>query len=158
MDFKKYDLFEKLIDEGKYQDVIDLTKDSKDALDIFYYIIAEMAMMNFDDAIAYLEDNKKILEKANLPFLIDVHKNLLVAKNDVLGLIKAKDYYSELPYHSQEVEEKIKEFDIAVKDVESLIKQQNKTIDFETAKKYILSEDMDELYSSFKYFEDVVFD
>ena len=150
----KYKELEQLFNEGKYEDIVKLVKDSKEPFDLFFYISAEMGLLHIDEALHIVEENKKILEKDYLPFLIDVHTTLLSLKNDIVGLVMAKDYYKELPYHSQEVEEKIAHFDEVIEEVDKNIKNDMKDVDLETAKKYVLSDKMDEVYFGLKYFED----
>ena len=112
----KYKELEQLFNEGKYEDIVKVVKDSKEPFDLFFYISAEMGLLHIDEALHIVEENKKILEKDYLPFLIDVHTTLLSLKNDIVGLVMAKDYYKELPYHSQEVEEKIAHFDEVIEE------------------------------------------
>ena len=98
------DSLKSLIDQRKYDLVIKLTETSTSANDLFYRISAFICLGKYEDALYVIQDHQKTLE-TNLASLINAHINLLCALNRFEQAYTVLDYYSNLPYQSQVVEE-----------------------------------------------------
>ena len=98
------DSLKTLIDQKKYDLVIKLTETSESANDLFYRISAFMLFGKYEDALYVIQDHQKILE-SNLVSLINAHINLLCALSRFDQAYSVLDYYANLPYQSQIVEE-----------------------------------------------------
>ena len=98
------DSLKSLIDQRKYDLVIKLTETSDTATDLFYRISAFICLGKYEDALYVIQDHQKTLE-SNLASLINAHINLLCALNRFDQAYSVLDYYSNLPYQSQVVEE-----------------------------------------------------
>ena len=130
-----------LIDQKKYDLVIKLTETSESATDLFYRISAFICLGKYEDALYVIQDHQKVLE-SNLASLINAHINLLCALNRFDQAYSVLDYYANLPYQSQVVEEILRKMpDI----IEAEEKKQNsiKFYDDETIAK-LLKSDVDE--------------
>ena len=135
------DSLKSLIDQKKYDLVIKLTESSESANDLFYRISAFICLGKYEDALFVIQDHQKTLE-SNLASLINAHINLLCALNRFEQAYSALDYYSNLPYQSQVVEEILRKMPSIIEAEE---KKQNsfKYYDDETISKF-LSSDKDE--------------
>ena len=100
------DSLKSLLDDKKYELVIKLTKGSKNSADLFYRIAAFMCLGNYEEALYVIQDNQEILND-NLVALIPIHIELLCALDRFEQAYAVSEYYSNLPYQSQEVEEVI---------------------------------------------------
>ena len=98
------DSLKSLIDQKKYDLVIKLTETSESANDLFYRISAFICLGKYEDALYVIQDHQKVLE-SNLASLINAHINLLCALNRFDQAYSVLDYYANLPYQSQVVEE-----------------------------------------------------
>ena len=135
------DSLKTLIDQKKYDLVIKLTETSESATDLFYRLSAFICLGKYEDALYVIQDHQKVLE-SNLASLINAHINLLCALNRFDQAYSVLDYYANLPYQSQVVEEILRKMpDI----IEAEEKKQNsiKFYDDETIAK-LLKSDVDE--------------
>ena len=98
------DSLKTLIDKKEYELVIKLTERSETPNDLFYRISAFIYLGKYEDALYVIQDHQKILE-SNLVSLINAHINLLCALSRFDQAYSTLDYYANLPYQSQEVEE-----------------------------------------------------
>ena len=98
------DSIKTLMEKNQYDLVIKLTKNATDVDALFYRIGALLGVGKGDEALACLEKNQKILQK-RLGFLIKVHIDLLCILSRFDEAYEVLNYYRELPYESQEVEE-----------------------------------------------------
>ena len=101
------DSLKTLIDQKKYDLVIKLTETSQTSNDLFYRISAFICLGKYEEALFVIQDHQKTLE-TNLASLINVHINLLCALARFDQAYSALDYYSNLPYQSQVVEEMLR--------------------------------------------------
>lgn len=101
------DSLKSLLDQKKYELVIKLTESSTTSNDLFYRISAFIYLGKYEDALYVIQDHQKTLE-SNLVALINAHINLLCALNRFEQAYSALDYYSNLPYQSQIVEETLR--------------------------------------------------
>ena len=97
-----------LMDRKEYDLVLRLTKNSTDPNELFYRVSALIASGKYQDGLACIEDNKTILQK-DLYLLMHVHIELLCILGKFDEAYAALEYYKNLPYESQKVEELLKE-------------------------------------------------
>ena len=98
------DSLKSLLDQKKYDLVLTLTEGSKSPNDLFYRISAFIYLGKYEDALYVIQDNQSILE-TNLVSLISAHINLLCILGRFEQAYSTLDYYNNLPYQSQAVEE-----------------------------------------------------
>lgn len=98
------DSLKSLIDQKQYELVIKLTETSTSSNDLFYRISAFICLGKYEDALFVIQDHQQVLQ-SNLAALINVHINLLCALSRFEQAYSALDYYANLPYQSQVVEE-----------------------------------------------------
>ncbi len=98
------DSLKTLFDQKKYDLIIKLTETSQNSGDLFYRISSFICLGKYEDALYVIQDNQKILE-GNLATLINAHINLLCALGRYEQAYTVLDYYANLPYQSQVVEE-----------------------------------------------------
>ena len=98
------DSLKSLIDSRNYDLVIKLTDKSKDVNDLFYRIAAFTCLGKYDEALYVIQDNQKILE-GNMTALIPIHIQLLCTLQRYDQAQSILEYYQNLPYVSQVVEE-----------------------------------------------------
>ena len=101
------DSLKSLLDQKKYELVLKLTETSTNSNDLFYRISAFIFLGKYEDALFVIQDHQRTLE-SNLVALINVHINLLCTLNRFEQAYSALDYYSNLPYQSQVVEETLR--------------------------------------------------
>ncbi len=101
------DSLKSLIDQKKYDLIIKLTESSESANDLFYRISAFIYLGKYEEALYVIQDHQKVLE-TNLVSLINAHINLLCALGRFDQAYTTLDYYSNLPYQSQVVEETLR--------------------------------------------------
>lgn len=137
------DSLKTLIDQKKYDLVIKLTETSTSSNDLFYRISAFICLGKYEDALYVIQDHQKTLE-SNLASLINAHINLLCALNRFDQAYSALDYYANLPYQSQVVEEILRKMP---KVIEAEEHKQNtfKYYDDEALSKLLASENDDEV-------------
>ena len=98
------DTLKSLMDKHEYELVIKLTEKSRDVDSIFYRISALLAIGQGEKALACLKEHHIELHK-NLLLLIKVHIDLLLILGRFDEAYDELDYYKNLPYESQQVEE-----------------------------------------------------
>ncbi len=98
------DTLKSLMDKHEYELVIKLTEKSSDVDSIFYRISALLAIGQGEKALACLKEHHIELHK-NLLLLIKVHIDLLLILGRFDEAYDELDYYKNLPYESQQVEE-----------------------------------------------------
>ena len=98
------DTLKSLMDKHEYELVIKLTEKSGDVDSIFYRISAFLGIGQGEKALACLKEHHIELHK-NLPLLIKVHIDLLLILGKFDEAYEELDYYKNLPYESQQVEE-----------------------------------------------------
>ncbi len=101
------DSLKSLLDQKKYDLVIKLTETSTVANDLFYRISAFIYLGKYEEALYVIQDHQSILE-SNLVALINTHINLLCVLGRFEQAHATLDYYSNLPYQSQVVEETLR--------------------------------------------------
>ena len=100
------DNLKSLMDKRQYNLVIELTKNSIDINDLFFFFFAFLANGQGKEALSVIENNRKILE-GDLSLLMKVHIEILCLLGMFDKAYEEADYYKNLPYQSQQVEEMI---------------------------------------------------
>lgn len=98
------DTLKSLMDKHEFDLVIKLTEKSSDADSIFYRISALLGVGQPQKALDTLKEHHNLLRK-NLYLLIKVHIDLLIILGKFEEAYDELDYYKNLPYESQQVEE-----------------------------------------------------
>ena len=132
-----------LIDQKKYDLVLKLTERSETANDLFYRISAFIYLGQYENALFVIQDHQKVLE-SNLVSLINAHINLLCALGRFEQAHAVLDYYSNLPYESQIVEEVLRK----MPEVIALEEQKHNTVRFyddEQIEKFLRSEKLEDV-------------
>ena len=135
------DNLKSLMDKHEFELVIKLTENAKDSNSIFYRIAALLSTNKGEEALATIKKHRKELQN-DLAVLIKVHIETLC----ILGLFdeahEELEYYKNLPYESQEVEE-------ILKDMPKYIRLEEKSMfkmpinDDQTIIKHLKGKDMD---------------
>ena len=137
------DSLKSLIDKKEYELVIKLTEGSKVPNDLFYRISAYIYLGKYEEALFVIQDHQQILE-SNLVSLINAHINLLCALGRFDQAHATLDYYANLPYQSQEVEEILRK----MPEVIELEEKKQNTVRFyddEQLEKYLTSDKLEEV-------------
>ena len=138
------DNLKSLLDNKQYDLVLKLTETSQTSNDLFYRISAFIFLGKYEDALYVIQDHQEILE-SNLPALINAHINLLCVLGRFDQAYTVLDYYNNLPYQSQVVEELLQKMP---KIIEAEEKKQ-------TTFKFYSDEELEQMLKSQKY-EDVL--
>lgn len=138
------DNLKSLLDSKQYDLVLKLTETSTSSNDLFYRISAFIFLGKYEDALYVIQDHQEILE-SNLPALINAHINLLCVLGRFEQAYTVLDYYNNLPYQSQVVEEILRKMP---KVIEAEEKKQ-------TTYKFYSDEEIEQMLRSDK-FEDVL--
>ncbi len=138
------DNLKSLLDSKQYDLVLKLTETSTSSNDLFYRISAFIFLGKYEDALYVIQDHQEILE-SNLPALINAHINLLCVLGRFEQAYTVLDYYNNLPYQSQVVEEILRKMP---KIIETEEKKQ-------TTYKFYSDEEIEQMLRSDK-FEDVL--
>lgn len=99
------DSLKSLLDKKQYDLILKLTEGSEDANNLFYRISAFIYLGKYEDALFVIQDHQTTLIEKNLASLINAHINLLCILNRYDQAYSVLDYYANLPYQSQQVEE-----------------------------------------------------
>ena len=134
------DNLKSLLDNKQYELVLRLTEGSKVSNDLFYRISAFIFLGKYEDALYVIQDNQEILE-TNLPALINAHINLLCVLNRFEQAYTVLDYYNNLPYQSQVVEEILRK-------MPSVIEAEEKK---QTSFKFYSDEELEKMLESDKF-------
>lgn len=98
------DSLKSLFDARKYELLLKLTERSTEPNDLFYRIASFTCLGKYEDALFVIQDHQQVLE-SKLEALIPVHIQLLCTLKRYEQAETTLDYYSNLPYQSQVVEE-----------------------------------------------------
>ena len=136
------DKIDTLLEKGNYELVLKITKNSDDIKYLFYRLAAFVALEKYEDALALINSKKSIMEQ-DLRLLIKTHINILCVLERFDEAYDAAKDYAELPYHSQEVEEILKELPHRIRNEEKKVLGKKKLSE-EEMRKILLSEQNDE--------------
>lgn len=137
------DSLKSLMDKKEYQLILEATKNSTDAEEIFYRISAFLVLGKADDALNCLKANVKTLE-SNMPLLMKVHIEILCLLGKFDEAYEAMNEYKEKPYFSQENEELLKELPNYIRSEEKKAFI-NKDFDNQKVAKLLKSDDKDDV-------------
>ena len=98
------DSLKSLMDKKAYDLVLKLTENSHDAISLFYRLSALLAVGQSEEALKLILTRRLILQQ-KLALLIKFHIEILCLLRRFDEAYRELDYYKELPYESQEVEE-----------------------------------------------------
>ena len=131
------DSLKSLYDQKQYELILKLTATSELESDLFYRIAAFTGLGQFEEALYVIQDHQQVLE-SDLATLIPIHIDLLCTMERFDQAYSILDYYSNLPYQSQVVEE-------ILRDIKNVIAAEEKktklyTISDDELVKYLLSE------------------
>ena len=101
------DSLKTLMGKREYELVLAITKNSTDPTSLFYRISAFIGCGKPKDALLCISKHQKLLEKANLSLLIKTNIEILCIEGDFDAAYERLDYYKNLPYESQVVEEQL---------------------------------------------------
>ncbi len=138
------DNLKSLLDNKQYDLVLKLTETSTTSNDLFYRISAFIFLGKYEDALYVIQDHQEILQ-SNLAALINAHINLLCVLGRFDQAYTVLDYYANLPYQSQVVEEILRKMP---KIIEAEEKKQNTF-------KFYSDDELEQMLKSEK-FEDVL--
>ena len=139
------DELRKLLQQHKYEEVIKKTENAADADELFCRLSALMALGKLEESLSLIEFNQKKLEN-NLPWLMRIHIELLCIAARFEEAFEKIKYYENLPYHSQEAEEILKELPKLVRMYEDQKSRSN--MDKEEIIKGLVSKDPDDVLAS----------
>lgn len=111
------DSLKTLMDRKDYELVVKLTEDTKDITHLFYRISALLALGRGEEALKTIKSNRKILE-GDLLLLMKIHIEILCLLGKFDEAHEEIDYYKNLPYVSQQVEELLKDLPKLVREEE----------------------------------------
>lgn len=134
------DSLKSLLDAKKYDLVIKLTEKSEVVNDLFYRIAAFTLLDKKEEALYVIQDHQKDLE-SNLVALVPIHIELLCALDRFEQAETVLDYYSNLPYQSQVVEEMLRKMPQVIANYEK--KEKLVTISDEELSKKLLSDNVE---------------
>lgn len=136
------DSLKSLYDNKQYELIIKLTATSEVESDLFYRIAAFTGLGQFEDALFVIQDHQQVLEQ-DLATLIPIHIDLLCTLERFDQAYSVLDYYSNLPYQSQVVEEILRN----IKSVIAAEEKKNKlyTISDDELVNYLLSNKKEEV-------------
>lgn len=113
------DSLKSLLDEKKYDLVIKLTEKSEIPADFFYRFCAFLYLGKYEEALLVIQDHQSEMEKHNLSALVKAHIEILCILGRYEQAYSALDYYSNLPYESQVVEEVLRKMPQVIAEEES---------------------------------------
>ena len=137
------DSLKSLLDQKQYELVIKLTERSEAVNDLFYRISAFIYLGKYEDALFVIQDHQKALE-TNLVSLINAHINLLCALERFDQAYTVLDYYSNLPYQNQVVEETLRKMPKVI-ELEEKKRTQMRFYDDEQIEAYLRSDKFEEV-------------
>ena len=108
----------KLLEERKFEEVLEETVEAKKSEELFFRLSALMALGKLKEAIECIENNRVTLQD-NLPWLMRLHIELLCLDNRFDEAFDEVKYYENLPYDSQESEEILKTLPKIIREYEN---------------------------------------
>ena len=136
------DSLKSLYDSKQYELILKLTATSEIESDLFYRIGAFTALGQFEDALFVIQDHQSTLEK-DLATLVPIHIDLLCTLERYDQAYSILDYYSNLPYQSQVVEEILASMKKVIASEEK--KNHFYSISDDELVKYLLSEEKEDV-------------
>lgn len=141
------DSLKTLMDNKSYELVIKLTENSRDPISLFYRISALLAVGQSEKALQVIEINRFILQE-KLALLIKFHIEILCLLRRFDDAYSELEYYKNLPYESQEVEEILQAMPKYIRKEEMNSVGGPRQLDEEEIKKRLLSDNDDEVLAA----------
>ncbi len=138
------DSLKSLLDKKQFDLILKLTEGSEDANNLFYRISAFIYLGKYEDALFVIQDHQTTLIEKNLASLINAHINLLCILGRFDQAYSTLDYYANLPYQSQEVEEVLRKMPELIK-LEENKQTTFRYYDDEQIEKFLKSEKREEV-------------
>lgn len=111
------DSLKTLMDKRQYDLVLRITENATDSNSLFYRVSALLVTGKSEESLACIKKNRAEMQK-NLPLLIKMHIELLCILQKFDEAYSEMEYYENLPYESQEVEESLKKYRKYIREAE----------------------------------------
>lgn len=141
------DSLKTLMDNKSYELVIKLTENSRDPISLFYRISALLAVGQSQNALQVIEINRFILQE-KLALLIKFHIEILCLLRRFDDAYNELEYYKNLPYESQEVEEILQAMPKYIRKEEMASASGPRQLDEEDIKKRLLCDNDEEVLAA----------
>lgn len=137
------DSLKSLMDKKQYDLVIKLTENTEDRTYLFYRISAFLALGNPLESLKVIEENRLLLQE-DLSILIKVHIEILCILCKFDEAYQEMEYYKNLPYVSQQVEEILAALPKYIREEERKMNS-SKEMNEEQVKKLLRSSEMNDV-------------
>lgn len=114
------DSLKTLMEKKQFDLVIQITENSRDAHDLFYRITALLATGRPLEALDVIRENRRLLQKDDLVLLLKMHIEILCLLAKFDEAYDEMEYYENLPYESQIMEEQLKAYRKYIREQERL--------------------------------------
>lgn len=141
------DSLKTLMDNKSYELVIKLTENSRDPISLFYRISALLAVGQSQNALQVIEINRFVLQE-KLALLIKFHIEILCLLRRFDDAYNELEYYKNLPYESQEVEEILQAMPKYIRKEEMASASGPRQLDEEDIKKRLLCDNDEEVLAA----------
>ncbi len=141
------DSLKTLMDKKSYDLVIKLTDNSHDPIALFYRVSAFLAVGQSENALNVILLNRLILQQ-KLAILIKFHIEILCLLRRFDEAYNELEYYKNLPYESQEVEEILRAMPSYIRKEEKASYGTNKPLDEDEIRKRLLSDNDEEVLAA----------
>ena len=141
------DSLKTLMDKKSYELVIKLTENSQDPIALFYRVSAFLAVGQSDSALNVIKLNRIILQQ-KLDILIKFHIEILCLLRRFDEAYSELEYYKNLPYESQEVEEMLQAMPAYIRKEEKASFASAPRFDEDETRKRLLSDNDEEVLAA----------
>ena len=141
------DSLKTLMDKKQYDLVIKLTENSRDPIALFYRLSALLSVGQSEEALNVIKYNRLLLQQ-KLSLLIKFHIEILCLLRRFDEAYSELEYYKELPYESQEVEEILRAMPNYIRKEEKASYGHTPQIDEDELRKHLLSENDEEVLAA----------
>lgn len=107
--------YERFLREERIEELLTLTKNSKNPLDKFYHLRALRKIGEFNIALSFISEFQMELYSYDAPFLIELHIDTLTEIDDLNQALNVLKQYEYFPYFSLETNELISSLQEQVK-------------------------------------------
>lgn len=143
--------YKTLIELGKNEEVLKLTENKNDSNSLIYRAYALSLLEKDEDFNKLISENKKLLEKEQLPLLIYIHLDHLLSLQKFDEAETALNHYFELDYYSQEVEEMMADYKKEIFSLKAKANIKNSDPTPNEVIAYLRSEDANKVASMFPF-------
>lgn len=135
------DNYQTLLDKGEFELVIRLTEHDKSGPALISRVEALIYSNKIEEALKVIQENQKAMLKEDMAFTIKIHIQLLCNLERFDEAYEMEDYYQNLPYESQKVEEVLRKLRKDIRKMEIMSVKGKKSISDEEIRKYLSSKD-----------------